>query len=72
MWRYSKQGLLIDAERFKLTHEEDFQRLLSHVHTWLLTDSAKEIADRELADRLKELKGGGEKMRVARESEPGP
>ncbi|MFH1491529.1 MAG: HD domain-containing protein [Pseudomonadota bacterium] len=57
LWRYSKEGLLIDAERFKLTHKKEFHRLLSHLHTWFLSDSAREIAEKELANRLKELEG---------------
>lgn len=57
LWRYSKEGLHIDAERFNMTHREAYNRLHSNLDRWFLTNSAKLIAEEELTNRLSELEG---------------
>jgi HD superfamily phosphodiesterase len=54
LWRYSREGFRIDVERFGMTHEEEVQRLRSELERWFFTQTAKEIARRELAERVKE------------------
>jgi HD superfamily phosphodiesterase len=57
LWRYSKEGFHIDAERFGITHREAYNRLRSKLDSWFLTKSAKLIAGEELVNRLSELEG---------------
>jgi HD superfamily phosphodiesterase len=57
LWRYSKECLHIDAERFNLTLREAYDRLRFNLDRWFLTDTAKLIAGEELANRLSELEG---------------
>ncbi len=57
LWRYTRECLLIDAERFKMTHDQAFNRILSNLGNWFFTNSAREIAGKEIEKRLIELKG---------------
>lgn len=58
LWRYSKEGFYISIERFEETFSEGLNRIRSHLHTWFLTNSAKEFAKEEITNRLKESKAG--------------
>jgi len=54
LFRYSKKGFHIDLERFEESFEEAIHRLQTVIDKWFFTDSAKEIAKQEIADRLNE------------------
>lgn len=58
LWRYSREGLDTDTERFSETFQEGINRLTSSLDKWFLTDSAKEIAREEIETRLGESEGG--------------
>jgi HD superfamily phosphodiesterase len=52
--RYTREGLHIDTERFGETRDEGLRRLRSNLDKWFFTDSAREIAMEEIANRQKE------------------
>ena len=54
LWRYTKSGLEIDAERFGETLEEGLGRLRSNITKWFFTDTAREIAWEEVRKRSAE------------------
>jgi HD superfamily phosphodiesterase len=54
LWRYTREGFQIDAERFGENDNELLDRLRSRLDTWLFTDSAKRMAIEELDNRLHE------------------
>jgi len=54
LWRYGKTGFEIDVRRFEQTEEEEIERLRAGLETWFFTDYAKEIAGKELDERVKE------------------
>jgi HD superfamily phosphodiesterase len=56
LWRYSREGLKIDTERFGETVEEGLERLRTNLEKWFFTGAAREIAMQELAGRVKEAK----------------
>lgn len=54
LWRYTKSGLEIDAERFGETLEEGLGRLRSNINKWFFTRTAREIAEEEVRKRSAE------------------
>ena len=54
LWRYTKSGLEIDAERFGETLEEGLERLRSNIDRWFFTATAREIAREEVRARAAE------------------
>jgi HD superfamily phosphodiesterase len=54
LWRYTREGFEIDIARFGETVEEGLERLSSSLEKWFFTGSAKAIARKELAERVKE------------------
>lgn len=54
LFRYTREGLHIDTERFGETRDQGLKRLRSNLDKWFFTDSAREIAMEEIANRLKE------------------
>lgn len=54
LFRYTREGLHIDTERFGETRDEGLKRLRYNLDRWFFTDSAREIAMGEIANRLKE------------------
>jgi HD superfamily phosphodiesterase len=59
LWRYSKEALEINSDRFQLSLEEGIERLSRNIDPWFLTDSAKRIAREEMEKRLQETKDSG-------------
>jgi len=57
LWRYSRVGFEIDIRRFEQTAEEGIERLRASLEEWFFTDSAKEIARKELDERVREQAG---------------
>jgi HD superfamily phosphodiesterase len=55
LFRYTKEGLFINAKRFSETIEEVVGRYRSNIDKWFFTDSAKRIAEEELDKALKPL-----------------
>ena len=54
LWRFSKEGLRVDMRRFEQSLKECLERLRSHLDTWYLTRTGKELARLELLAREKE------------------
>jgi HD superfamily phosphodiesterase len=54
LWRYSKQGLHIDSERFGESHTEGLNRLRKYLPVWFYTRTARKLAGNELKKREKE------------------
>lgn len=54
LWRYSREGFVIDIERFEETFEQGIKRLQSSLERWFFTESAKELARQELSHRNQE------------------
>ena len=54
LFRYSKEGLHIDVERFGETYEEGIDRFERNVERWFFTAPAKEMARKELLSRIRE------------------
>jgi HD superfamily phosphodiesterase len=54
LYRCSKAGLRIDCRRFALTPKEAIEAVNSHLDTWFFTHSAKEMARKEIENRLQE------------------
>ena len=54
LWRYSKEALEINSDRFQLSLEEGIERLRRNIEPWFLTDSAKRMAREEIEKRLQE------------------
>jgi len=54
LYRYSKEGLRIDCRRFSITPKEALELATRNLDKWLLTHSAKEIANEEIGNRLQE------------------
>ena len=52
--RYDKEMFHIDIRRYNHTYEEELNRIRSHLEEWFFTRSAKEIARKELKNRVKE------------------
>jgi HD superfamily phosphodiesterase len=56
LWRFSKQGFLIDGMRFKVPPKEHLSYLQKKIEEWLFTNTAKRIALREIQKRKRDLK----------------
>ncbi len=54
LWRYTREGFQVDVERFEQTCEQEVERLRSRLEGWFFTETAKEIARRELTERIRE------------------
>jgi len=54
LWRYSKQGLHIDSERFGESHMQGLNRLRKYLPVWFYTRTARKLAGNELQKREKE------------------
>jgi HD superfamily phosphodiesterase len=54
LFRYTRKGFHIDAERFGETHDVRLTRLRYQLERWFFTDAARGIAMMELANRRKE------------------
>jgi HD superfamily phosphodiesterase len=54
LWRFSKEGLHIDLERFGQTRAEGLERIRSDLKKCFFTDSAREMARKELEKRIQE------------------
>jgi HD superfamily phosphodiesterase len=54
LWRYSKSGFYIDAERFGLPHGESLEKLRCYLSEWFFTVTAKEMAAEKLSRREKD------------------
>ena len=54
LWRYSGEGVEINSRRYAFTFGQYLERLRTNLAGWFLTDSARQIAKTEMADRLRE------------------
>jgi HD superfamily phosphodiesterase len=54
LWRVSKTGYYYEMERQNTTHEVRYRFLSHNMGKWFFTKTAKELADRELQERVKE------------------
>ena len=59
LWRYSREGVEINSRRYDYSFAQYLERLRSHLAVWFLTGSARQIAEAELAYRLKEVEKNG-------------
>ncbi len=56
LWRFSREGFRIDCDRFQLKPVERAQKKDLDINKIFFTESAKQIARKELEERLKESK----------------
>lgn len=56
LFRFCREGFGINVKRFGETQEEEIRRLSSRLDKWFFTETAKEIARKELAERVEEGK----------------
>jgi hypothetical protein len=54
LWRFTRTGLRIDIERFRLTDEGGLDYLRGNLDRWLFTRTAKRMAAQELRQRREE------------------
>ena len=54
LWRVSKIGYYYEMERQNTTHEVRYRFLSQNLGKWFFTKTAKELANRELQERVKE------------------
>ena len=54
LWRYSRQGLQIDLERFAESFAQGLNRLRKNLSVWFFTETGKKLAKEELLQREKE------------------
>ncbi|MBW2442739.1 MAG: HD domain-containing protein [Deltaproteobacteria bacterium] len=54
LWRFSKIGYYHEMQRQNTTHEVRYHFLTLHTGNWFFTKTAKELADTELQERVKE------------------
>ena len=54
LWRNTREGLCIDTARFGETSGEGIERIQSHLEQWYFTGSARQMAAREIRDRIQE------------------
>jgi hypothetical protein len=57
LWRYTREGLSIDAARFGETRAEGLARLGDHLGRWFLTATARRAARALLGHRRREARG---------------
>lgn len=56
LWRFSRQGFLIDRRRFKVSSKKYLAYLRTRIEEWFFTETAKRIAFEETQKRARELK----------------
>ncbi len=56
LWRFSREGFTIDCDRFNLKPAERVQKKDLDIDKIFFTESAKQIARKEIKERLKESK----------------
>jgi len=56
LWRYSREGVEINRRRYDYSFDHYLERLRSHLEGWFLTDSARQVAKTEMAERILEGK----------------
>lgn len=54
LWRFSKIGYYYEMQRQNTTHEVRYRFLTKNMGKWFFTRTAKELADTELQERVKE------------------
>ena len=54
LWRFSKIGYYHEMERQNTTHEVRYQFLTRNMGKWFFTETAKDLADKELQERVTE------------------
>ena len=54
LWRVSKTGYYYEMERQNTSHEVRYRFLTRNMGKWFFTKTARELADRELQERVKE------------------
>ena len=59
LWRFSREGFTIDCERFNLKPMERVKKKDLDVDSIFFTESAKEMARKEIKERIKESKTEG-------------
>ena len=58
LWRFSREGFTIDCDRFNLKPMDRVKKKDLDIDSIFFTDSAKQIARKEIQERLKESKSG--------------
>jgi CRISPR/Cas system-associated endonuclease Cas3-HD len=58
LWRFTREGVMIDTWRFQESRAQGLIRLDSNLEGWLFTDAAKRIARAELDQRRAESSTG--------------
>jgi HD superfamily phosphodiesterase len=56
LWRFSKQGFLINGMRFKVFPQKHLSYLQKKIEEWFFTETAKKIAIKEIQKRRKDFK----------------
>ena len=56
LWRFSKQGFLINGMRFKVLPQKHLSYLQKKIEEWFFTETAKKIAIKEIQKRGNDLK----------------
>jgi HD superfamily phosphodiesterase len=54
LWRYSKRGLAVDLDRFRIDRGSRLDYLEEHIEQWFFLSAARRLATEELARRRKE------------------
>jgi len=54
LWRFSRVGYYHEMERQQLSHEVRHRFLVKHMGNWFFTKTARELAETELQNRIKE------------------
>ncbi len=56
LWRFSRVGYFHEMERQELSHEVRHRFLIKNMGNWFFTKTAKELAESELQNRVKETR----------------
>ncbi len=59
LWRYTREAVALNMERFQLSYTEGIERLVRNIEPWFLTASAKNMARAEIEKRRQEELEGG-------------
>jgi len=58
LWRYSRKGMAIDLDRFRVPRSIYLNFLEKIINEWFLTRTAKEVATKEMISRRREKESG--------------
>jgi hypothetical protein len=55
LWRFSKEGALLEIERQHIDSEQWFRILSTNLETWFFTDTARKVAGEEFKRLKREI-----------------